>query len=221
MPDRSLDAIAPLADPVRRALYAWVVLQPSAVDRDAAAEAISITRPLAAFHLDRLVRDGLLVAEYHRRTGRSGPGAGRPAKFYRRSPDREIEVALPPRRYAVVAEVLAAGVEASDAAREAALASAALRGEAEGRRLAGLGQPLLDGLADAGYEPTAEADGSISLRNCPFHAVVEEHRDLVCSMNLALLSALATASGSPRAAHLAPAPGRCCVVLDPPVDTGR
>ena len=57
-----------------------------AVGRDEAAAAVGVTRALAAFHLDRLVRDGLLIPEYRRLTGRTGPGAGRPAKLYRRAP---------------------------------------------------------------------------------------------------------------------------------------
>ena len=80
-----LDAIAPLAEPVRRSLYLYVVGRPDAVGRDEAASAVGIGRPLAAFHLDRLVEAGLLRAEYRRLSGRTGPGAGRPAKLYRRA----------------------------------------------------------------------------------------------------------------------------------------
>ena len=99
----ALAALAPLADPVRRRLYEFVVRQPDAVDRDAAAAGAGIGRPLAAFHLDRLVSGGLLEAVYRRRSGRTGPGAGRPAKFYRRARDSEVEVSLPARRYDTLA----------------------------------------------------------------------------------------------------------------------
>jgi len=99
MTDDALDRLAPLADPVRRTLYAFVVAQPEAVDRDAAAAGVGVGRPLAAFHLDRLAAAGLLEVEYHRRSGRTGPGAGRPAKFYRRARGLETSVSLPPRRY--------------------------------------------------------------------------------------------------------------------------
>src|SRR5207342_564914 len=99
MTDEAIDRLAPLADPVRRALYEHVAGHGEAVDRDAAAAAVGIGRPLAAFHLDRLAAAGLLEVEYHRRSGRSGPGAGRPAKFYRRARGLETSVSLPPRRY--------------------------------------------------------------------------------------------------------------------------
>ena len=117
MTDDALDRLAPLADPVRRSLYGFVVAQPEPVDRDAAAAGVGIGRPLAAFHLDRLAAAGLLEVEYHRRSGRTGPGAGRPAKFYRRARGRETSVSLPPRRYDDLAEILAEGVEQSAPAR--------------------------------------------------------------------------------------------------------
>src|SRR5215207_8423675 len=94
-PTPALDRVAALAEPVRRRLYELVARSGAPVDRDTAAEAAGIGRPLAAFHLDRLVRDGLLAVEFRRRSGRTGPGAGRPAKFYLRPRDRDISVALP------------------------------------------------------------------------------------------------------------------------------
>src|SRR5690349_18758674 len=119
-PRDDLGRLAPLADPVRRALYEFVVAEGEPVDRDAAATGVGVGRPLAAFHLDRLVAAGLLEAIYRRRSGRSGPGAGRPAKFYRRVPGEGIAVSLPPRHYDAMAEVLASAVEDSADARQAA-----------------------------------------------------------------------------------------------------
>src|SRR5438045_1003412 len=89
---RDLDTVALLADPTRRALYEYVSSASDRIDRDAAADGVGIARGLAAFHLDRLAAAGLLVVEYHRRNGRSGPGAGRPAKFYRRAPGDSVAV---------------------------------------------------------------------------------------------------------------------------------
>jgi len=48
---------------------------------------------LAAFHLDKLLEQGLLDVEFRRISGRAGPGAGRPAKLYRLSA-RQLEVTL-------------------------------------------------------------------------------------------------------------------------------
>src|SRR5215813_5202672 len=128
MSDDALDRLAPLADPVRRALYAYIAEQSEPVDRDAAAAGVGIGRPLAAFHLDRLVAAGLLDVEYHRRSGRTGPGAGRPAKFYRRARGVETSVSLPPRHYDEVAQILAEGVEHAPIARASALEAAVRHG---------------------------------------------------------------------------------------------
>lgn len=106
-------------------------------------------------------------------------------------------------------------MEASTAARDAAIRGAGERGAAEGRALVERRAPLADGLAEAGYMPFTDETGAIILGNCPFHAVVGEHRDLVCSMNLAPLGSLAEAAGDERTARLDPAEGRCCVVFDP------
>src|SRR4029453_9132537 len=84
-PDRDLAAIALLHDPVRRALYGHVVAAGGEVSRNQAAEAVGGQRGLAAFHLDKLVEAGLLEAAFRRLGDRRGPGAGRPAKLYRRA----------------------------------------------------------------------------------------------------------------------------------------
>jgi predicted ArsR family transcriptional regulator len=68
-----LDALASLAsldEPVRRQLYEHVSDQRRPVAREEAAEAIGITRTLAAYHLDKLVEAGLLVCIYQRPAGR-------------------------------------------------------------------------------------------------------------------------------------------------------
>src|SRR5215208_5795625 len=98
----AIDELAVLGEPVRRALYDFVSGQREPVGRDAAAAAVEIGRPLAAFHLDRLVAAGLLEVTFRRLSGRTGPGAGRPAKLYQRS-KRDLELSLPARRYELAA----------------------------------------------------------------------------------------------------------------------
>src|SRR4051812_41534735 len=127
--EEQLDRVAALAEPVRRRLYDVVAHAGQPVDRDTAAAEAGIQRPLAAFHLDRLVAAGLLGVQYRRRSGRSGPGAGRPAKFYVRPADQEISVELPPRSYDVAAEIMATGIERAADARTAVLAAARERGQ--------------------------------------------------------------------------------------------
>jgi predicted ArsR family transcriptional regulator len=190
-----VESIGALAEPVRRALYEWVVGQAAPVSRDQAAAGAGVPRHTAKFHLDKLVADGLLETEFRRLTGRRGPGAGRPAKLYRRSP-REVAVTLPPRRYELAARIMAAALDRGGSAE--ALAEAA----AEVGRTANL--------EALGYEPH-ERDGVVELLNCPFHALAQEHTALVCGMNLHLVDALL--AGSDRRAVLDPAPGRCCVTV--------
>src|SRR5690242_6276976 len=106
----SWETLGVLAEPARRRLYEYVAGEPAAVSREQAAEACSIPVHSVKFHLDKLAAAGLLEVDYRRVSGRSGPGAGRPAKLYRRS-DREVSLSVPPRRYDLVGEVLAAGVD--------------------------------------------------------------------------------------------------------------
>ena len=218
-------AVAALAEPVRAQLYDYVSKRPVAVGRDEAADALGISRALAAFHLDRMVEQGLLITEYRRLSGRTGPGAGRPAKLYRRA-EREIEVSLPPRRYEFAARLLASALERidADASREGlrrAAEDAGQRLAEEARATAGDKPDGEDFVAAAvrllesyGFEPEATGDGTIVLRNCPFDALTREHRDLVCKMNLALMNGVARGLGRAGiAAEVEPAAGTCCVTL--------
>ena len=216
--------VATLAEPVRRALYLYVCGQQSEVTRDRAAAAVDTSRSMAGFHLDRLVEEGLLEASFRRLTGRSGPGAGRPAKLYRRSA-REVSVSLPHRRYDLAAEVLADAIErsldgtptneaivaASDAAAQRAVQETAT---APHQRRAGELDRLATTLAPFGYEPKVEDD--LVLANCPFDRLAGEHRELVCGMNLAFVCSVADRLGcSGVRAELDPMDGGCCVRVVP------
>jgi predicted ArsR family transcriptional regulator len=213
--------VAVLDDPVRRSLYFYVARQTDAVSRDAAAQATGATRENAAFHLDKLVKAGLLEASYRRLGGRTGPGAGRPSKVYRRS-GRRLQVALPARRYDLAAEVLAQALEAPRAKSTSTGVAAAARraGVALGataRAAAGRGRPLraLATVLDAqGYEPIEAPRGVVRMRNCPFHEVAQTHRDLVCGMNLGFMEGIVEGAGADGvSAALDPRPGQCCVTL--------
>jgi len=105
-----LPAVTGLADQVRARLYQAVVRSSGPIGRDEAAAATGIGRPLAAYHLDKLVDLGLLTASYQRAADRIGPGAGRPAKLYARS-GREFSVSVPPRQYELAARLLATVVD--------------------------------------------------------------------------------------------------------------
>jgi predicted ArsR family transcriptional regulator len=216
--------VASLAEPQRRALYRFVVERGDAVSKDEAAAAMGVARTVAGFHLDRLVADGLLTTEFRRLTGRQGPGAGRPAKLYRRA-EGELSVSLPARQYDLAARLLAAAVD--QATRTGIPVAAALtavateRGRqlgARAREVAGRRpsrRALLDAtlvvLDEQGYEPRVRG-GDVVLANCPFHALVDEQRDLVCGMNHDLLCGMAAAvNDDVLAARLEPTEGTCCV----------
>ena len=218
-------ALALLDDPKRRQLYQLVAGSQTPVGRDEAAAALGISRELAAFHLDRLAAAGLLETEYKRLGDRRGPGAGRPAKLYRRA-EREVAVSLPPRHYDLAADLMATTLDrlGGAAGQGAAAAVARERGSADGaaaRRKAGA-RPgrrraiagLMDVLRDADYEPQVDSStGTLFLRNCPYHDLAVAHRDLTCGMNLAWAEGVVDSMGAPLRAELAPEPGRCCVVF--------
>jgi predicted ArsR family transcriptional regulator len=224
--DESIAGVSSLAEPQRRALYRFVVERGEPVSKDEAAEAMGVARTVAGFHLDRLVVDGLLATEFRRLSGRQGPGAGRPAKLYRRAP-REVSVSLPPRQYDLAAALLASAVNRSiedGTPVDTALSEAArARGREFGTRVreqAGT-RPSRRALVDAslaeleqqGYEPRTEA-GEVLLVNCPFHALVGDQRDLVCGMNLDLLTGMTDAIGDDvLTARLEPDEHTCCVRL--------
>lgn len=222
-----IGSIALLEEPNRRRLYDLIAHAGEPIGRDEAAAAVGITRELAAFHLDRLVTAGLLATEFRRLSGRSGPGAGRPAKLYRRT-EGDVVVTLPTRNYDVAADVMAEALEELGARGAQAVEPVAReRGRTEARRLAGLAHtgtqtgvvdregPLVAALRDAGYEPEAGTDGSITLRNCPYDALAIDHRDLTCGMSAAWAEGLVEELGAPVDVELAPAPGRCCVIFRP------
>ncbi|WP_424923266.1 helix-turn-helix transcriptional regulator [Amycolatopsis arida] len=207
-------AVAALGEPNRRRLYEHVVRQPHPVGRDEAAAAVGLPRATAAFHLDRLVDEGLLEVDYQRRTGRTGPGAGRPAKLYHRA-RRHIGVSLPERRYDLAGHLLAAAVEEADRAGRPPRAVldriAHDTGHGLGRDRAG--RALLDVLEDLGYEPR-DLGAEVALVNCPFSALAGGHAELVCGMNRELLAGLLRGLGrADLSAHLDPRPGHCCVRL--------
>jgi len=102
-------SVAVLDDPTRRAMFDFVAASGSAVTRDVAAEALHLSRRVAALHLDKLADHGLLTVEYRRLNNRTGPGAGRPAKLYRCS-SGEVAVSVPERHYDLIGELFVAAV---------------------------------------------------------------------------------------------------------------
>jgi predicted ArsR family transcriptional regulator len=224
--DARLDRVAALGEPLRRALYRFVAAQTEPVTREQAAAGVGVAKHTAKFHLDHLVDDGLLEASYRRPPGRGGPGAGRPAKIYRRS-DTDLEVSLPERRYDLAGRLLAKAVAEAErsetplsealhsAANDAGRAVGAQAASNYGRRVThkAMQAAVVDVLSADGFQPRPARDGLI-LTNCPFHALAREETELVCGMNLAYLQGVLDGLGvTSLDAKLDAAEGRCCVRL--------
>lgn len=224
--------LSSLDEPTRRALFDYVAAQGAPVSRDAAAEAVGVDRSVAAYHLDRLVADGLVTTSYFRPHGRGGPGAGRPAKHYEPSGD-ELVVSVPPRDYRLAAELLARAADADpdpaspvrralesaarDLGRELATEDTGASGQGDG---VGAEQPpepdgparLRRVLAQLGFRPYLDDEGTIRLRNCPFSRLADRHPGLTCGMNLALVTGIAEGADAGVQPAIDPAAGDCCVV---------
>lgn len=220
-PPSDISAVSALDEPARRRLYDYVRGHRDPVGRDDAAEALGMARQTAAFHLDKLADEGLLTVEFARRTGRTGPGAGRPAKLYRRS-DREVAVQLPQRSYELAGQLLAQAIDDAERTGESPRSSLDRRARDLGAAIGAEAGPddLLGTLEGCGYEPRVEGT-DITLVNCPFHALALQHTAMVCGMNLGLIEGLLDGAGcAGRRARLAPEDGHCCVRIEPAPATG-
>lgn len=225
---RDIGGLAALDDEQRRRLYLFVRGSGRPVTREEAAVATGVSRKLAAFHLDKLVERGLLEATYARPPGRTGRGAGRSAKYYEPSA-REFDVSIPERNYDVMGSILLGAIEqqadgesGETAAKRVAHATGEEIGHAERdrRHLRPPGPErtisvMTDVLASCGYEPYTE-EGTVRMRSCPFHALAEKNRDIVCALNRELIDGVVEGLGSTSVdVALAPIPGQCCVAIAP------
>jgi predicted ArsR family transcriptional regulator len=206
-----LAAVASINDPLRRALFDFISAAGRAVGRDEAAEAVGLARGTAAFHLDRLVDDGVLAVEFKRLSGKTGPGSGRPSKLYRRAAD-ELAVSIPERHYELAGTVLASSIEESSRTGEPARDALARVATEKGRQLGERAGTLQKALVEVGYEPHDTGDGDTILTNCPFHSLATTHTEVVCHANLNLLQGVAEGAGdTEHEVVFDPCDGQCCV----------
>ncbi|MEN2740292.1 helix-turn-helix domain-containing protein [Microbacterium sp. X-17] len=205
-------ALAALGEPVRRDLYRLARDAALPLSRDDAAAALGISRSTAAFHLDRLAESGLLRVEYQRRSGKAGPGAGRPAKLYVAA-SADVIGSAPERHYELAGDLLASAIEEAEVHEMPVRDALALRARAAGVAI-GTGSGSLEAaLVACGYAPSEDAAGDVLLDNCPFHALARAHTTLLCGANLALLEGVVAGTGDPRTPSLEPGAGVCCVAL--------
>jgi predicted ArsR family transcriptional regulator len=224
--ERRISGIAALDQPLRRDLYRLLSERDDWVTRDEAGDALGVPRSVAAFHLDKLAAAGVVEVSFERTSGRTGPGAGRPSKRYRRAED-EVAASVPDRHYDLAGSLLATaiaesertgapiGESLSDTARAAGKVIGEETAEAAGQLSTAKARQaaVLAVLTRHGYEPSLGKRGEIALLNCPFHRLAEEHRSLVCGMNLDFLGGLLEGIGPSDRLHarLEPEPGYCCV----------
>lgn len=213
-----LGALASLGEDRRRALYLYVRAAGRPVGRDEAADELGLSRAAAAAHLDRLVDDGVLAATFSKPSQRRGPGSGRPSKFYEAAVS-EIVAAVPERSYELAGDLLAAAAERSMAGGEPMAESLAAVGREAGEAL-GSEHGSIEAVLDAtGYDPIPGAGGAIDLANCPFHRLSRGHRDVVCSLNGALLAGALAGCGDSGHAVEPVVPGvaghACCARIVP------
>jgi len=182
-----------------------------------------VARHKAKFHLDRLEAEGLLEADYVRLTGRTGPGAGRPAKRYRQG-TKEFAITLPARDYELAARVMADAI--AESARTGASISkvvdetAAVYGvaiAATARDRSSSVEAALDivvrVLSEHAYEPR-RTENTVTLANCPFKALAADHTDLICQLNHSLLAGFADSLAPDLLqASLERGENRCCVMV--------
>ena len=214
-------ALGVLAEPQRARIYGYLVSAAEPQTRQEVCDDLGIGRTLAAFHLDKLQRAGLVRVV---RSDAPGGRRGRPPQRYAVS-DRELSATVPPRRYELLAEVLvratreqapgesmhAAAVRVARA-RGVELACEETGGSVEGREPR---EVLTHLLARLGYEPCRDGD-AIVLTNCPFQRVRVANTELVCSINAGLSAGYLDGLAMSEAvtARLRPCPVNCCVVLE-------
>ena len=219
-------AIAALDDDVRRALYKHVRATGAPVTRESAADAVGISRKLAAFHLDKLVDLGLLTSGFStaekRRVGRA-PRVYQPAAT-------DISVQVPQRTPELLAGILVEAITAhrdgengtTAAMRVARICGTTAGSLARSRTRAGrIGAERAtavaeDVLTEHGFEPY-RVDGVVRLRNCPFHPLAAQNPEFVCGLNREYLGGVLDGIGADGriVAELAPRPGECCVEIRP------
>ncbi|GFG69114.1 helix-turn-helix transcriptional regulator [Mycolicibacter senuensis] len=208
-----LTGLSSLDDPVRQRLYHYVASCDEPVAREQAATAAGISRTLAAYHLDKLAEAGILSVSYARPAGRSGPGAGRPAKRYARTRD-ELSVSVPPRNYRLLADLLVTAMADDHAGTVRPAISAAAR---RAGRAGAAEHGVFEALREFGYEPVVNDADDIELRNCPFELLARRYTEAVCGLNLQLIEGMLEGAGEPpRRAKLTPSERRCCVTVRAP-----
>jgi predicted ArsR family transcriptional regulator len=100
-----MDELEAIGDPDLRSALLFARGEARPVTADELADAQGVHRNVARSRLERLAEAGLLAPAYERRSGRTGPGAGRPAKTYAVAPELNA-LQFPGRRYEALLALL-------------------------------------------------------------------------------------------------------------------
>jgi predicted ArsR family transcriptional regulator len=195
MPEvRALDVHKALADDTRFRLYRYLGLTGRPVSVRELSRRLSLHPNTLRPHLRRLEEAGLVAREL-----RKGTSVGRPQTLYTVLDQRVPEG----RDYRLMAEILAgllrgksALVRAETLAREWGHYLVSQGGPKPGVRLPARRNLALlqEAMAAAGFEPRFRRRGTerveITLRDCPFRDLVDDHRELVCTLHRGLLEGM-------------------------------
>jgi predicted ArsR family transcriptional regulator len=212
-----------LADGTRYRLYRYLGLSGRAVSIRELSTRLSLHPNTLRPHLRRLEEVGLVQSEVRR----GSSSVGRPQTLYAVAGGHEGGR----RDFRLLAEILAT-VATGARARERAKGVATEwgrylvgRGEPRpgARRASGPNLAVLQGaMAAAGFDPrfrrAAAGDVEVSMRDCPFRDLLEDHRELVCDVHRGLLEGMLGALNPPhRLADYAPLVERsvCRIVARP------
>jgi len=190
------DLTATLGDATRRGIYMTVRESAEPVTAVQIAETFGIHPNVARHHLDRLANDGYLEMTRQRRSGKSGPGAGRPAKCYVVS-EKAIDVQFPPKRHDLLADLLVRVISRLDAAEAATIAEEVGReyGRAIGESLAVANadfdtalKMVAMAMTGLGFDTSAEpTERRLVTCHCPFGETAETHPEIVCRIDQGII----------------------------------
>ncbi len=202
MPEPSpIEVHKALADDTRYRLYRFLRLSGRPVSVRELSTRLSLHPNTLRPHLRRLEEAGLVASET-----RKSPTVGRPQTLYI-ALDREGREG---RDYRLLADILS-GLLTGQRQRERATELARDWGayligrsvpKPGARRPSGPNLAVLqEALDEAGFDPRFRRRSSrtveITLRECPFRDLLEEHRELVCAVHLGLVEGMLSASRPP------------------------
>jgi len=198
------DLASTLGDATRRGIYISVREAPEPVTASQIAVLFEIHANVARHHLDRLVVDGYLQVTHKRRSGRRGPGAGRPAKHYEPT-EKEVSVQFPARRYDLLAELLVrvvhrvapddAAIIAEEVGREYGRELATEIGLPEDAGFDSAVQAVARAMMGVGFDTEANSDDRILVtRFCPFGETAVNHPEIVCKIDQGIVKGLLEAA---------------------------